>query len=362
MADFNSSLPIRTENAGDVIAKISDATIPSQQLKVNSDGSINTNFPSGTKFEVWDGTNTLAIGASGTIAVTATLLDIRHLAFATDTVDVSGSSVSISNFPSTQAVTQSGTWNIGSVTSITDPVAVTGTFYQATQPVSGTFWQATQPVSGSVTVSATALDIRHLAFATDTVNVSGSSVSVSGSVAISNLPTTADTNYGASSSSTLRTAAQIGNASGAADFNAGTTGAQTLRVAANLYDSTGTAFSSSNPLPVLITSEIPGSSISDYATATVAAGATSNHDYTVTTGKTFYLNQIEASASGKMKIEVKVNGVSKFVQFNSTATPNMHIELESPISAAAGQVVRIIMTNRDNQSDDLYSTICGYEV
>jgi hypothetical protein len=32
--------------------------------------------------------------------------------------------------------TQSGTWNIGTVTSITNPVAVTGTFFQATQPVS----------------------------------------------------------------------------------------------------------------------------------------------------------------------------------------------------------------------------------
>lgn len=32
--------------------------------------------------------------------------------------------------------------------------AVTGTFWQATQPVSGTFWQATQPVSGTVTANA----------------------------------------------------------------------------------------------------------------------------------------------------------------------------------------------------------------
>ena len=40
----------------------------------------------------------------------------------------------------------------GTVTAVTDivnPVAVTGTFWQATQPVSGTFWQATQPVSGT---------------------------------------------------------------------------------------------------------------------------------------------------------------------------------------------------------------------
>lgn len=35
-------------------------------------------------------------------------------------------------------------------------VAVTGTFWQATQPVSGTFWQATQPVSGTVTANLAA--------------------------------------------------------------------------------------------------------------------------------------------------------------------------------------------------------------
>lgn len=53
-----------------------------------------------------------------------------------------GSAVSVSNFPATQpvsgsvAATQSGTWNVGTLTGITNPVAVTGAFYQATQPVS----------------------------------------------------------------------------------------------------------------------------------------------------------------------------------------------------------------------------------
>lgn len=36
------------------------------------------------------------------------------------------------------ASVQSGVWNIGTLTSITNPVAVTGTFFQVTQPVSGT--------------------------------------------------------------------------------------------------------------------------------------------------------------------------------------------------------------------------------
>lgn len=37
-----------------------------------------------------------------------------------------------------RSVTQSGTWNIGTLTTITNSVAVTGTFWQSTQPVSGT--------------------------------------------------------------------------------------------------------------------------------------------------------------------------------------------------------------------------------
>lgn len=70
------------------------------------------------------------------LAVTATDLDIRDLAFATDSVDVSGSSVSITG---TVAVTQSTSpWVIGDG-------------------------------GGSITVDASDLDIRDLAAATDSV-------------------------------------------------------------------------------------------------------------------------------------------------------------------------------------------------
>ena len=87
------------------------------------------------------------------------------------TLTISGS-VSVSNFPASQVVTLAST-------TITGSVAVTGTFWQATQPVSstqlpaaldgsgflkvheqgtvpvtGTFWQATQPISGAVSFTA----------------------------------------------------------------------------------------------------------------------------------------------------------------------------------------------------------------
>lgn len=66
MADYDSSLPIRTENDGDVVSKIGDGTTPSQYweilstgegvvtmrqngntMVINSDGSINANIVQG---------------------------------------------------------------------------------------------------------------------------------------------------------------------------------------------------------------------------------------------------------------------------------------------------------------------------
>lgn len=139
-------------------------------------------------------------------------------------------------------------------------------------------------------------------------------------------------------------------------------------VSANIRDATGTAFSNTNPLPVTL-SPNPGVEVNDYHTsAAVAAAASVNFDYTVTALKTLQLNQVEAAASGKSKIEVKVEtGVgagtfnSYFVKFNSTASPNMSVQLKNAIAVAAGVKVRVTMTNLDNQAQDLYATICGLE-
>lgn len=136
-----------------------------------------------------------------------------------------------------------------------------------------------------------------------------------------------------------------------------------------IRDEAGVPYSSSNPMPVVAV-ESEGDEINNYNTAAaVAAAATSNHDYTVTALKTFILTQIEATASGKAKIEVQIeSGVAtnvfatRFVKFNSTPNPNMGITLKEPISVAAGVRVRVIRTNKDNQAQDLYSTISGHEV
>lgn len=292
---------MRTENRGDVAVRVVDDTITSQGLKINSDGSVN----------ITDN------GSS--ITVDATDLDIRDLVFSTDKVDVSGSTVAL-DAPTLAA--------LESIT-VQNPAG-----------------------AGAVNIQD-----------------GGNSITVDGTVAVSNLPTTVDTNYGAVGSSTIRTAAEIGNATGVADFNNGATGAQTLRVAANLAVA-GANVSATNPVPVTITADQIGVEVNDFNSApSLAAAATSNHDYTVTAGKTLLLSQINASASGKMKIEVQVESAAgsgtfttKFVQFNSTATPNMNIDLQSIISVAAGVRVRIIRTNSDNQAQNVYSTISGQEV
>jgi hypothetical protein len=125
--NVTSAIAVDVDHTTDSV-KVGDGT---DFLAVNNDGSINA-VVTATNLDIRDlafasDSVTAHQGGSWTVTATATDLDIRDLAFATDSVDVSGSSVSI-----------------------TGDVNVT----QGTSP-----W----------VVSATNLDIRDLAFATDSV-------------------------------------------------------------------------------------------------------------------------------------------------------------------------------------------------
>jgi hypothetical protein len=270
MSDYDSSLPIRTEAAGDVDVFISDATTPTQKLKVNADGSIDTNFPAGSKIIITDGVEDLEINADGSINVKQ-----DKLAFATDSVDVSGSNV-------------------------------------------------------NAVVTAVDLDIRDLAFATDKVDVSGSNV---------NAVVTAT------------------------DLDIRDLDAATDSVQANLFDENGVAYSQANPLAVELTQDQSGDEIVEFNTsAAVAKDASVNHDYTVSIGKTFLGEEAWISGSGKLKVELLVNGSILWVGFNSTSNPNIRIPLEKIMKANATEVVRFTITNRDKQPQDVYSTLTGLEI
>jgi len=133
-----------------------------------------------------------------------------------------------------------------------------------------------------------------------------------------------------------------------------------------IHLSDGSEVSLANPLPVFPTTTSPGDGVVDYDAATaVAKGASSTHTYTVTALKTLSALKIWCSASGKMKVEVKVgptgSTVTKFVGFNSTSNPNICIDIKAELEIAAGDLVEVIKTNRDLQAQDLYSTIQGIE-
>lgn len=302
MADFNSGLPVRTEAAGDVIVKVADATVTSQQLAIDSSGR--------TTAKINDGAGNALASSTTTPAGTEQALVVRNIPSGTQVVS------------GTVAATQSGTYAVR----IQDGVGTA-----LTSQVNG----ARQALDVGINVAGVQVDPRAVRALTSADVVS----------------------------------ANLKDGAGNAITSAAAGATRPLDVA--MRDASGVLFGSpANPINVSVSSVIAGDEIANYNTVVaVAAGATSNHDYTVTAGKTLLLNQIEAAASGKAKIEVQIEtGVAtgiyttKFVQFNSTANPNISIHLDSAISVAAGVRVRVIRTNKDNLAQDLYSTILGQEV
>ena len=332
--------------------------------------------PSGAgAVNIQDGGNSITV--DGSVTVSSTNLDIRDLVFATDKVDVSGSTVDLS------------AGSLAALESIT-----------------------VQNGAGAAAVN---------------IQDGGNSITVDGTIAATQSGTwtvglSEDHNYGSIGANSLRVASQIGNATGAADFNAGATGAQTLRVEANISASSLSALESitvQNPsgagavniqdggnsitvdavdldirdlshsqdsikigdgtdflavntdgsINVVISNDVSGNEVCAYNTsASLAAGASINFDYTVTAAMTLIIEQAWMSGSGKIKAELKVETApasgtynTKFVGFNSTADANVQMEVSRYLKQVAGAKVRITITNRDNQPQDVYSTLTGSE-
>ena len=135
----------------------------------------------------------------------------------------------------------------------------------------------------------------------------------------------------------------------------------------SLHDQLGNAYTQANPLPVSISDITAGSTeILVFDTGTVVAGGTRSYTYTVSAGKKFVMQKISAAASGKMKMQVSTGTIGaetlKVVKFNSTASPNVEYKFESPQSLADTQDLVVVLSNYDNQSQDVYLTIEGYEI
>src|SRR5271166_6530311 len=118
--------------------------------------SLNVNITGGSSSNT-QYTGSPAVSAASLVTTAASGYDGANvrplLTSTTGQLHVIADSGSTTVVTGTVAATQSGTWNIGTLTTITNPVAVTGTFFQATQPVSGTVavTQSTSPWVVSLT-------------------------------------------------------------------------------------------------------------------------------------------------------------------------------------------------------------------
>lgn len=180
----------------------------------------------------------------------------------------------------------------------------------------------TSNINGTVTVSATDLDIRDLAHTQDSVALGDGT-----GVLVDVLDSTIDALYVAITDGTDALAI---NADGSINVN--------VTAAA-------------------------GTKVHDYATATPGAGASANHDYTVSTGP-FELSRVEWGGSGKMKVEVQFGPIASLatvaVGFSEKDTKD-YIEFNPTLSvpATGTGTVRVIVTNRQGAAVDVYSTIMG---
>lgn len=369
MSDFNSSLPIRTENNGDAAVKIVDGTVTSQALGVDASGKITVKLDDSSGNGVTSQSNGAQRALDVGINVSGTQVDPRQVRALTaaDVVTANQGTantianawpVKITDGTNTATATATGELKVSVTQPLPGGTNNIGSVNQGTSP-----WVTKDQADGPVTPGTVAPFSELIGAQYNTTLptlTTGQQAALqadsSGRLLVSQ-PT----------ASALNAQARLQDGTGNAITSATAGSTRPLDVA--LRDGSGGLYSITNPVPVAVTADLTGTEICSYNTAaTIAAGATSNHDYTVTAGKTFLLNQIEASASGKMKIEVQVEGPSntfttKFVQFNSTAETNMSIHITSTIAVAAGLRVRVIRTNREVLSSQyVYSTILGQEV
>lgn len=336
MADFNSSLPVRTQTNGDVVVKVVDGTTVSQALAIDSSGRPTVKLDDGTGNAITSQANGAQRALDVGIDVAGVQIDPRAIRALTAADVVTAQQGSA---PWSQNLTQVG----GST------IALGQALMAASLPVVIASNQSAIPVTQSTSPWVT----KDLADGSVTGGTAGTFSLLSGAIFNTVAPTLTN---GQQASLQL-------DAAGNLDVNLKTpipAGTNAIgSVLANIQVANA-AVSNTNPVPVTITSSTPGTAIQDYHTAVaLAAGSTTTFTYTVVAGHTFNLARAWASASGKIKAVVSYGGNTAFVGFNSTANPNIDITFNAEPTVAAAATVTVAITNDDLLAMDVYATIEG---
>ena len=121
-------------------------------------------------------------------------------------------------------------------------------------------------------------------------------------------------------------------------------------------------------IPVYITTESSSTPVVQFTTGSGVAynsGITGTYD----PAESFMLNNVHASGSGRIKVEVYVGAITgwnynntrlKWVGFNSTSEPNVDIDCSDYKLTSTTDRVSVVVTNYENgKAQDLYCTIVG---
>jgi hypothetical protein len=235
-------------------------------------------------------------------------------------------------------------------------VAVTGTFWQTTQPVSGTV--TVQDGGGSITVDGTVAATQSGTW----ILGANSGVDI-GDVTINNAAGASAVNI------------QDGGNSITVDGSVGVTGTVTVSATdldirnLNLTDdavkvsANSTANGPSNPIYVALGSGPISGEVHSYSNTNTTT--TTNHDYTVVTA--MLVKSIECASSGAAKFDLLTGPLASLVskwtglipKQGGTISAKFDPPIEVPVTSTG--TVRITRTNRENQDQSLYTTIIGVD-
>ena len=334
----------------------------------------------GTDDSLIDASGNLNVVVNGTVTVSATDLDIRDLSASQD-------NVAISDGTDTLAVNTNGSidvetpFNVDSAAGGTDAVFPAGAIRDdaltTLTPADGDYTNLRVDSTGALWVNDT--NTANIPSKADdsAFTIASDNVSPAGYLADETTPDSVDEGDVGLARMTLdrKQIMVIADAttdsqrlaidsSGNAQVDIGAVSVTAVPVSAD-----SNANSETNPIYVqVVTTGVSASEIHDYDTASaIAADATDNHDYTVA-GTTFLLKSVIVSASSAGKWEIQTGPVASLttdaVVFTTEAKPTEQVVFDPPIEVPATSTgtVRIIRTNRDNQAQDLYSTIIGNDV
>lgn len=113
----------------------------------------------------------------------------------------------------------------------------------------------------------------------------------------------------------------------------------------------------------ITTTNVPTTPILDFDQAqSVGRDETDTHTYTAIGN--FKLSSIQISASGSVKIEIKAgtsgSEITRMVAFTSSSNPTIQLNFNEELQLTSGQRIQVKRTNRESYSQDIYSTILGF--